>query len=49
MTIKDLKAKLGSIDDSYTITLQKSDGSQIDITRASQEGKHFTFWTDSSK
>jgi len=49
MTIKDLKAKLSSIDDSYTITLQKSDGSQMDITRASQEGKHFTFWTDSSK
>jgi hypothetical protein len=49
MTIKDLKAKLNSLDDSYTITLKQSDGSQMDITKASQEGNHFTFWTDSSK
>jgi hypothetical protein len=49
MTIKDLKAKLSSIDDSYTIMLQKPDGTQTDITRASQEGKHFTFRTDGSK
>jgi hypothetical protein len=49
MTIKDLKAKLSSIDDNYTITLQKPDGTQMDITRASQVGEHFTFWADSSK
>lgn len=49
MTIKDLKAKLSSVDDKYTITLQKPDGTQMDITRASQEGQHFTLWTDSSK
>jgi hypothetical protein len=48
MTIKDLKAKLSSIDDSYTLTLQKADGTQMDIVKASQEGKHFTFWTGSS-
>jgi hypothetical protein len=48
MTIKDLKAKLSSIDDSYTLTLQKSDGTQMDITKASQQGDHFTFWTDSA-
>ena len=48
MTIKDLKSKLSSMDDSYTITLKKSDGTQMDITKASQEGKHLTFWTDSS-
>jgi hypothetical protein len=49
MTIKDLKAKLSSVDDSYTISIQKSDGTEMKITRANQEGKHFTFWTDSAK
>ena len=48
MTIKDLKAKLSSVDDSYKITLQKSDGTQMDITKASQQGDHFTFWIDST-
>jgi hypothetical protein len=48
MTIKDLKAKLSSIDDSYTLTLQKPDGTEMDITKASQQGDHFTFWTDSA-
>jgi hypothetical protein len=48
MTIKDLKTKLSSMDDSYKITLKKSDGTQVDITKVSQEGKHFAFWTDSS-
>ena len=49
MTIKDLKAKLSNMDDSYTITLQKPDGTQADITEASQAGDHFTLWTDSSR
>lgn len=49
MTIKDLKAKLSSVDDSYTLTMQKSDGTQMDITEASQQGNHFTFWTDIAK
>jgi hypothetical protein len=49
MTIKDLKAKLSNMDDNYTITMQKSDGTEIDITKASQQGEHFTFWTDSSR
>jgi len=48
MTIKDLKAKLSSADDSSTITLQKPDGTQMDITRAGQEGDHFTLWIDSA-
>lgn len=48
MTIKDLKAKLSSIDDSYKITLQKPDGTQMDITKADQQGDHFTFWTESA-
>ena len=48
MTIKELKDKLSSMDDSYTINLQKSDGTQMDITEVSQQGNHFTFWTDSS-
>ena len=48
MTIKDLKAKLSNMDDSYTVTLQKRDGSQKDITKVSQEGNHITFQTDSS-
>ena len=48
MTIKDLKTKLSNMDDNYTITLKKSDGTQMDITDASQEGNHLTFWTDTS-
>jgi hypothetical protein len=48
MTIRDLKAQLSNIDDSATITLQKSDGTQMEITKASQQGDRFTFWTDSS-
>jgi hypothetical protein len=48
MTIKDLKNKLSRIDDSYTIALQKTDGTRMAITKASVEGKRFTFWTDSS-
>jgi|GEM_PF-1581702 len=47
MTIKDLKATLSSLNDSYTLTIQKPDGTHMDITKASQEGKHLTFWTDS--
>ena len=46
MTIKDLKTKLSSVDDSYTITLQKADGTQMDIANASQQGNHFTFFLD---
>ncbi len=49
MTIKDLKTQLSSMDDSCTITLQKSDGTQMDITRASKQGDHLTLWADSSK
>jgi hypothetical protein len=48
MTIRDLKSQLSSMDDSYIITLKGSDGTQMDITKASQEGNHLTFWTDSS-
>jgi hypothetical protein len=48
MTIKDLKAKLSSIDDSYTVTVQKKDGTQKDITKAETQGDHFTFWIDSA-
>ena len=48
MTIKDLKAKLSNMDENYKITLKRPDGTQMDITKASQEGDHFTFWTDSS-
>lgn len=48
MTIKDLKSHLSSMDDSCMITLQKSDGTQMDITKASQQGDHLTLWTDSS-
>jgi hypothetical protein len=48
MTIKDLKAKLGSMDESYKLTLQKPDGTQIDITKADQQGDHLTFWTGST-
>ncbi len=48
MTIKDLKTHLNSLDDSCMITLQKSDGTQMDITRASKQGDKLTFWTDSS-
>ncbi|GAC1499454.1 MAG: hypothetical protein NVS1B10_02180 [Candidatus Saccharimonadales bacterium] len=48
MTVRDLKDKLSSLDDDYTINVQRSDGTQMEITEASQEGDHFTFWTDSS-
>lgn len=48
MTIKDLKTQLESMDENYIITLQKQDGTQMDITKASQQGSHLTFWTDSS-
>ncbi len=49
MTIKDLKAKLSNLDDNYTITMKKSDGTEMEITSASQQGDHFTFRTDASK
>lgn len=48
MTIKDLKATMSSMDDSYTITLQKADGTQMDIKKADQQGNHLTFWVDST-
>jgi hypothetical protein len=47
MTIKDLKDQLSSMDDSYTLTIQTPDGTQRDITKTSQKGKHFTFMTSS--
>jgi hypothetical protein len=46
MTIKDLKAKMSGMDDSCTITMQKSDGTQMDITNASQEDNHLTLFLD---
>jgi hypothetical protein len=46
MTIKDLKAKISGMDDSSTITMQKTDGTQIDITRASQQGDHLTLFLE---
>lgn len=48
MTIKDLKSHLNSMDDNCMITLQKSDGTQMDITNASQQGDRLTLWTESS-
>lgn len=47
MTIRDLKNQLSSIDDNCTIALQKPDGTQLDITGASQQGDRLTFWTES--
>jgi hypothetical protein len=46
MTIKDLKAKLSSLDDSYTVTMQQPDGTEMDINNASMQGNHFTFFMD---
>lgn len=46
MTVKDLKGMLSKLDDSCMITMQKPDGTQREITKASMHGKHFTFWTD---
>jgi len=40
MTIKDLKAKMSGMDENCTITMQKSDGTQMDISAASQQGDH---------
>ena len=40
MTIKDLKAKMSGMDENCTITMQKLDGTQMDITTASQQGDH---------
>ena len=48
MTVKDLRAKLNNMDDSYTITMQKADGTQKDITNVSQQGAHLTFMIDGS-
>ncbi len=44
MTIRDLKAKLSSVDENATITLQKPDGTMVDIARVGQEGSNFTFY-----
>jgi hypothetical protein len=49
MTIKDLKAKMSDMDDSDKITLQKADGTQMDIKKAAQQGDHLTFWVDTPK
>jgi hypothetical protein len=46
MTIKELKAKISGMDDNSKITMQKSDGTQLDISKASQEGDHLTFFLD---
>lgn len=46
MTIKELKNKLRDMDDSYIVNLQKPDGTQIDITKVSQQGNHLTFILD---
>jgi hypothetical protein len=46
MTIKDLKAKMSGMDDNCTITMQKTDGTQMDITTASQQGDHLTLFLE---
>jgi hypothetical protein len=48
MTVRDLRAKLSNMDDNYTITMQKADGTQKDITDVSQQGDHLAFMTDGS-
>ena len=48
MTVRDLRAKLNNMDDSYMITMQGADGMQKDITDVSQQGNNLTFMTDSS-
>lgn len=48
MTVRDLKDKLNEMDDSCMLTLQTPDGTQREITKASQQGDYFTFWTDST-
>ena len=47
MTVRELRDMIQDMDDSYKLTIQTSDGTQREIKDASQEGKHFTFWTDS--
>lgn len=46
MTIRDLKAKLSSMDDNYIVTMQRPDGTEMDINKAGQQGDHFTFFMD---
>jgi hypothetical protein len=48
MTIKDLKNKLNTMDESCTVTLQQPDGTEMDITDARQQGDHLTFWIDTT-
>jgi hypothetical protein len=47
MTVRELKSQLNKIDDDCTIMLQTPDGTQRDITKASPQGDHLTFWADS--
>ncbi len=49
MTIKDLRDHLSNLDDSCMITLQKSDGTEMDIAGASEQGDHLILWTDSPR
>ena len=46
MTIKDLKAKISGMDDNCTITMQKPDGTQMDVTTASQQGNHLALFLE---
>ena len=47
MTVKELKSMINSLDDSSTLAMRTPDGGQRDITKASQKGDRFIFWTDS--
>ncbi len=44
MTIRDLKTKLNTMDDNSMIMMQSTDGTQMEITNATQEGDNLTLW-----
>ena len=48
MTVRELREMLDTIDDSYKLSMRTPDGMEREITDASQEGTHFTFWADTS-
>jgi hypothetical protein len=46
MTIKDLRDKLQDMDDSYTVVLQKPDGTKMGVTKVSMLGDQLAIFME---
>jgi hypothetical protein len=46
MTIKDLKAELRDMDDSYTVILQRPDGTKMGVTKVSMLGNQLAIFME---